>query len=128
MRARARRVGARRVALARAAIAMTMMASAAAVDAPPHVVDAVMDTLMTADLSPEGGAAAVAARNDAAGVGGLPGARGANKRKAGSGAGAGLGAGASSGPLTAASNKPPAMDVFRMRQAKQARTDNAEFQ
>ena len=36
MRARARRVGARRVALARAAIAMTMMASAAAVDAPPY--------------------------------------------------------------------------------------------
>ena len=107
-------------------------AVAGSLDAPPHVVDAVMDALMTADLSPEGGAAAVAARNDAAGVGGLPGARGANKRKAGSGAGAGAGAGsgagASSGPLTAASNKPPAMDVFRMRQAKQARTDNAEFQ
>ena len=59
----------------------------------------------------------------AAGVGGLPGARGANKRKAASGASSGA-----SKPLTAATNKPPAMDVFRMRQAKQARTDNAEFQ
>ena len=85
-----------------------------------------MDALMTADLSPEGGAAAVAARNDAAGVGGIS---GANKRKAGAGASSGASSdGASSGPLTAASNKPPAMDVFRMRQAKQARTDNAEFQ
>ena len=98
-------------------------AAGASGDAPPHVVDAVMDALMTADLSPEGGAAAVEAQNDAAGVGGLPGARGANKRKAASGASSGA-----SKPLTAATNKPPAMDVFRMRQAKQARTDNAEFQ
>jgi cleavage stimulation factor subunit 3 len=91
-------------------------------EAPPHVVDAVMDALLTADLSPEGGAAAVAARNDAAGVGDA--ARGA-KRKAAADSGASSGR---AGPLTAASNKPPAMDVFRMRQAKQARTDNAEFQ
>jgi cleavage stimulation factor subunit 3 len=91
-------------------------------EAPPHVVDAVMDALLTSDLSPEGGAAAVAARNDAAGVGDA--ARGA-KRKAAADSGASSGR---AGPLTAASNKPPAMDVFRMRQAKQARTDNAEFQ
>ena len=93
-------------------------------EAPPHVVDAVMDALLTADLSPEGGAAAVAARNDAAGVGDA--ARGA-KRKAAADSVHGASSGRA-GPLTAASNKPPAMDVFRMRQAKQARTDNAEFQ
>ena len=43
-------------------------------------------------------------------------------------AASGASSGAPAGSVAAASNKPPAMDVFRMRQAKQARTDNAEFQ
>ena len=88
-------------------------------EAPPHVVDAVMETLLTHDLSPEAGALTVATRNETFGVG--VGAKSGDKRKAPASAN-------NKGPLTSSSNKPPPMDVFRMRQAKQARTDNAEFQ
>lgn len=92
-------------------------------EAPVHVIDAVMDTLLGYDLSPDGGASTVEQRNEALGV--STDLKSGEKRKSSE-----LSAGQSknAGPLTAASNKPPVMDVFRMRQAKHQRTDNAEFQ
>ena len=104
-----------------------------------QLVDAVMDTLLTSDMSPSGGAAVVNARNTSLGIGGGGdtgtgdgeegeggvGGRG-TKRKNGDGGGA-RGGGRSTGPMTAATHAPPTGDVFRMRQAKQQRTDQAEF-
>ena len=113
---------------------------------PSSVADAVLDAVASRDVTPVGGAAALDALNEA---------RGAKKRPedeggaAGGGSSGGGGGGGGSGvekaagekrkapggggreregkPLTAAANKPPPRDVFRMRQAKQARTDMGEF-
>ena len=87
---------------------------------PPNLVDAVMDAILTSDVSPDGGASAIEALNESRGA-----VNAGEKRKAGGDPVARLGGDA---PLTAAANKPPPRDVFRMRQAKQARTDQAEFQ
>ena len=86
-------------------------------------VTAVMDTLMTSDLTPDGGAAIVEALNASRGV--REGGRG--KRKADDDGGGG-GGGGGTGPLTMKTNAPPVGDVFRARQAKHARTNEAEFQ
>ena len=87
----------------------------------PSAVDAVMDTLINSDFTAEGGQAIVDAFNASLGGGG-----GGKKRKAAD-AGVGAKAPARGAPLTAASQRPPAMDVFRMRQAVRPRTDQAEF-
>jgi len=87
----------------------------------PSAVDAVMDTLINSDVTAEGGQAIVIAFNASLGGGG-----GGKKRKAAD-AGVGAKAPARGAPLTAASQRPPAMDVFRMRQAVRPRTDQAEF-
>ena len=89
---------------------------------PPNLVDAVMDVILTSDVSPDGGASAIEALNESRGA-----IKTGEKRKAEGDPGARSGGGGGA-PLTAAANKPPPRDVFRMRQAKQARTDQAEFQ
>ena len=86
----------------------------------PSAVDAVMDTLINSDVTAEGGQAIVDAFNANLGGGG------GKKRKAAD-AGVGAKAPARGAPLAAASQRPPAMDVFRMRQAVRPRTDQAEF-
>tara|TARA_B110000305_G_C19313178_1_gene575018 strand:+ start:241 stop:603 length:363 start_codon:yes stop_codon:yes gene_type:complete len=85
------------------------------------LVDSVMDALINADVTPEGGTAIVDAFNAGLGGGG-----GGTKRKAGD-AGVGSKGPARGAPLTAASQRPPERDVFRMRQAIRPRTDQAEF-
>ena len=85
------------------------------------LVDSVMDALINADVTPEGGTAIVDAFNAGLGGGG-----GGTKRKAGD-AGVGGKGPARGAPLTAASQRPPERDVFRMRQAIRPRTDQAEF-
>ena len=85
------------------------------------LVDSVMDALINADVTPEGGTAIVDAFNAGFGGGG-----GGTKRKAGD-AGVGGKGPARGAPLTAASQRPPERDVFRMRQAIRPRTDQAEF-
>jgi cleavage stimulation factor subunit 3 len=85
------------------------------------LVDSVMDALINADVTPEGGTAIVDAFNTGLGGGG-----GGTKRKAGD-AGVGGKGPARGAPLTAASQRPPERDVFRMRQAIRPRTDQAEF-
>ena len=79
-----------------------------------------MDAILTSDVSPDGGASAIEALNESRGA-----VHAGEKRKAGADPVARLGGDART---TAAANKPPPRDVFRMRQAKQARTDQAEFQ
>ena len=85
------------------------------------LVNSVMDALINADVTPEGGTAIVDAFNAGLGGGG-----GGTKRKAGD-AGVGGKGPARGAPLTAASQRPPERDVFRMRQAIRPRTDQAEF-
>ena len=85
------------------------------------LVDSVMDALINADVTPEGGTAIVDAFNAGLGGGG-----GGTTRKAGD-AGVGSKGPARGAPLTAASQRPPERDVFRMRQAIRPRTDQAEF-
>jgi len=114
---------------------------------PSSVADAVLDAVASRDVTPEGGAAAVDALNEARGAKKRPedeeGAAGGGSSGVGGGGGGTGAAAAGAGekrkapggggreregkPLTAAANKPPPRDVFRMRQAKQARTDMGEF-